>query len=157
MIPQLVPPPDRHPQEGGTPYGYRLLVYLLQADHDRSVCLSDDQLSIARDAIGHCITMRNPIAVAGADRPDCTPVCVYDRLEDLRRQLSDAIARRQRLRDRQTAALQSLASVPPESHPSGGRLSPLLPPTPPLPPVGDALRQPNAPLPAARQPVADLF
>ena len=145
IYPRLPDPPARQHGEGGTLYGYRLLAYLLASDTDLSVCLSDDQLDSATAGTTHALTMRHPIASAGSD-PSQTPVCVYDRLESVRRAIQATRDRRAKVRAAELARLE-LAFVPPDSHPSGGRLTPLQPVPPSLPPAD--VRQPVP----VRQPV----
>lgn len=134
MYPPLPVPPAQLDSESGGAYAGRLLVYLLQAD-DCSACLpamSDRQLDSAHHATHNALCMRNVLGVG--DDAASTPACVYNRLAAVLGLLRQAIDRRESLRLADLAHVDQLGSTPPDSHPTGGRLTPLQPTPPDLPP-----------------------
>ena len=155
MIPPI--PPAQEPDEPATHYGSRLVVWLIAQDPAIGY-LDDAQAERAHQATTEALTHRSVID----DQP--TPACVYDRLEQLRRDLASSIRRRA---DDRAAALAQLTETPQSVYPTAGtqpgKGSPLTPPPPPLPPVGDTIGIPRAPVPlradldSLRKRVADAF
>ena len=128
--PRIPDPPAQQPSEPIEYYGSRLVVWLLEG-HDPVTC-SDAQLARAVWSTTAALAQRSTIVDV------LTPVCVYDRLEAVRRGLQAAIDRRGR---GEAPAIVVSPTGPPPPTTDGGHYAKLRPRVPGLSPVGVA-RQP---------------
>lgn len=123
--PPLPFPPYRRPgDESRHAYGVRLLIWLL--DSNVTATLSDDQLDLAHHTVAYALTARNVIKTG--ETSEDTPAAVYDRLECLRRLLSQIIkARVAEMPTASTAQEPAWTSPAPPGRTNGTRLVPLEP------------------------------
>jgi hypothetical protein len=128
QYPRLPDPPEQTAGEPGEQYGSRLVCWLLA--HDRiTATLTDEQANRAHWATTAALSSRVTI---GRDADiSCSPAIVYDRLEDLRRDLWASLTGRGLT---QPAPAADPIGPPADEH-SGGRLAPLVPVRPSYPPA----------------------
>jgi hypothetical protein len=116
-------PPERQNGEPAVQYGGRLLCYVLEHGEVYGL-LTDEQLEAAAYSAHVAVIAKEILPQA------------VNRVSAIRHAIAATLRRRREERQAAIEALSATQSVPPDSHPTGGRHAPLKPRIPGLPPEG---------------------